>query len=183
MAKKIMVITGSPKAEGNSNSLAKAFIAGALAAGHEVEVFDAYKAQMDGCHGDGSCFERGRCGLKDDGQKMFDLMCWADIMVLVSPVYWGGFTSYIKKAIDRFYPFFGEKARANCTVKETVLIATASAPDESAFEIIRKEFDHVNAVLGFAKKAELLAPGLAGPDEAGSDETLLFKAAVMGSNM
>ncbi len=183
MSKKVMVITGSPRKEGNTNSLAEAFVAGALAAGHEVEVFDAYKAEMDGCHGDGSCFERGRCGLKDDGQKMFDLMCWADTMVLVSPVYWGGFTSYIKKAIDRFYPFFGEKARANCTVKETVLISAANMPDESAFDCIRKEFDQINAVLGFSKKAELLAPGLGGPDEAGKDEALLVKAAMMGSKL
>jgi multimeric flavodoxin WrbA len=183
MAKKILVITGSPKKEGNTNTLAKAFIAGALAGGHEVEVFDAYQANMDGCHGDGSCHKRGRCGLKDDGQKMFDLMCWADTLVLVSPVYWGGFTSYMKKAIDRFYPFFGEEVRKKCTVKETVLIAAAMAPDENAFEIIRKEFDHVNAVLGFEKKAELLAPGLGGPDDAGKDEALLVKAALLGTNI
>lgn len=183
MSKKIMVITGSAKKEGNSNTLAKAFIAGALAAGHEVEVFDAYKADMDGCHGDASCHERGRCGLKDDGQKMFDLMCWADTLVLVSPVYWGGFTSYMKKAIDRFYPFCGEKARKECSIKETVLIAAANSKDEGAFDTVRKEFDHINAVLGFEKKAELLAPGLGGPDDAGKDEALLVKAALLGSNI
>lgn len=183
MSKKILVITGSPRKEGNTNSLAKAFVAGALAAGHEVEVFDAYAAKMDGCHGDGSCHERGRCGLKDDGQKMFDLMCWADTMVLVSPVYWGGFTSYIKKAIDRFFPFFGEKVRPACTIKATALIAAANNPDMSAFNAMRQEFDQINAVLGFEKKAELLAPGLGGPDEAGKDEALLFKAAMMGSNI
>ena len=67
--------------------------------------------------------------------------------------------------------------------KETVLIAAAMAPDENAFEIIRKEFDHVNAVLGFEKKAELLAPGLGGPDDAGKDEALLVKAALLGTNI
>ena len=183
MSKKVLVITGSFRKEGNTNSLAKAFVAGALAAGHEVEVFDACQAKMDGCHGDGSCHQRGRCGLKDDGQKMFDLMCWADTLVLVSPVYWGGFTSYIKKAIDRFYPFFGEKARQKCTIKETVLIAAAMSPDQSAFDAMRMEFDQINAVLGFEKKAELLAPGLGKPDEAGKDEALLFKAAMLGSNL
>ncbi len=183
MSKKVLVITGSARKEGNTNTLAKAFVAGALAAGHEVEVFDAYKADMDGCHGDGSCHERGRCGLKDDGQKLFDLMCWADTMVLVSPVYWGGFTSYMKKAIDRFYPFFGEKARQSCTVKDTILIAAAMSPEGSAFDTMRKEFDQINAILGFEKKAELLAPGLGGPDEAGKDEVLLFKAAMLGSNV
>ena len=182
MAKKVLVITGSPRKEGNSNTLAKAFVAGALAGGHEVEVFDAYQADMDGCHGDASCHERGRCGLKDDGQKMFDLMCWADVMVLVSPVYWGGFTSYIKKAIDRFDPFAAEKVREKCAVKETVLIATAKA-DPSAFDTMRKEFDHINRVLGFEKKAELLAPGVGGPDDVGKNEGLLIKAALLGTNL
>lgn len=180
MAKNVLVITGSPRKEGNTNTIAQAFVAGALAYQNNVEVFDAFTAKMDGCHGDGSCHERGTCGLKDDGVRLHELMCWADVMVLVSPVYWKSFTSYMKTVIDRFYPYAAPKPRAACTVKETYLIAAAGQDDMSIFDNMVEEFDFVNNLLGFEKKDMLLAPGLKGPDEAGQNESLLMKAVMMG---
>ncbi|MBQ9156445.1 MAG: flavodoxin family protein [Eubacterium sp.] len=183
MGKNVLVITSSPRKEGNTNTIAQAFVAGALAYENKVEVFDAFSANLDGCHGDASCHERGFCGLKDDGVKLHELMCWADVLVLVSPVYWKSFTSYMKKVIDRFYPYAAPKPRAACTVKETYLIAAAGQPDESIFKNMIEEFDFVNTLLGFEKKGVLLAPGLQGPDEAGKDESLLFKAVMMGAKI
>ena len=52
MGKNILIITGSPRADGNTNNLVKAFSKAATAAGHKVEYFDAAKADMHGCHGD-----------------------------------------------------------------------------------------------------------------------------------
>ena len=77
MGKNILIITGSPRADGNTNNLVKAFSKAATAAGHKVEYFDAAKADMHGCHGDQNCFKTGRCGLKDDGVRMHELMEWS----------------------------------------------------------------------------------------------------------
>ena len=104
MGKKVLIITGSPRLKGNTNALATAFASGAVAAGNEVEVFDAATANLNGCHADKSCEQRGCCGQKDDGVRMNELMREADVLVLASPVYWSGFTSQIKTAIDRFHP-------------------------------------------------------------------------------
>ena len=41
MSKKVLVITGSPRKNGNSNKLAASFAGGAIAAGHQVEILDA----------------------------------------------------------------------------------------------------------------------------------------------
>ena len=52
MGKKVLIITGSPRLKGNTNALATAFASGAVAAGNEVEVFDAATANLNGCHAD-----------------------------------------------------------------------------------------------------------------------------------
>ena len=51
MGKKVLIITGSPRQKGNTNALAAAFASGAVAAGNEVEVFDAATANLHGCSG------------------------------------------------------------------------------------------------------------------------------------
>ena len=43
MGKKILLVTGSPRAKGNTDLLAQAFQEGAEQAGHQVTVFDAGK--------------------------------------------------------------------------------------------------------------------------------------------
>ena len=180
MGKNILIITGSPRANGNTNNLVKAFSKAATAAGHKVEYFDAVKADMHGCHGDQNCFKTGRCGLKDDGLKMYELMEWAEVLVLASPVYWKGFTSWIKRAIDRFYVYASPKGRANCSVKESYLIAAAGNPDPAIFDAMKQEFDLVNQLLHFRKAGELLAGGLKGPEDYKDHPEFIQKAADMG---
>ena len=46
---KVVVITGSPRVEGNSNLLAEAFITAAVKKGHTVEWFDAGRMSIQGC--------------------------------------------------------------------------------------------------------------------------------------
>ena len=180
MGKNILMITGSPRANGNSNTLAAAFAGGATAAGNTVEVLDACSLQMDGCHGDASCHERGCCGLKDDGVKLHELMCSSDVLVLVTPIYWKSFSSQIKKVVDRLYPFAAPKPRALCTVKESCLIATAGNPDPAVFGPIKEEFELVNTLLKFECKGMVLAPGLGGPDAVDEHPEYIKEAARLG---
>lgn len=181
MKKKILVITGSPRKKGNSNKLVTAFIGGAVAAGHDVEVFDGASANMDGCHGDKSCSQRGFCGLKDDGVRMNELMRQADVLVLASPVYWKGFTSHIKKVMDRFYQFSFPKGRETIHITDTYLIATAASPDKEVFDPLVSGFELMNALLGFQAKGMLLCPGLDGPDAVKDHREYLEEAVKMGA--
>ena len=180
MGKNILIITGSPRADGNTNNLVKAFSKAATAAGHKVEYFDAAKADMHGCHGDQNCFKTGRCGLKDDGVRMHELMEWAEVLVLASPVYWKGFTSWIKRVIDRFYVYASPKGRAHCNVKETYLIAAAGNPDPAIFDCMKQEFELVNKLLNFRIAGELLAGGLKGPSDYKDHPEYIQQAADLG---
>lgn len=180
MKKKILVITGSPRSDGNTNTLVKAFSTAAMSVGHEVQFLDAAKCNLSPCHADNSCLESGRCPLNDSGMKLQEMMCWADVLVLASPVYWGSFTSQMKTFIDRLHPFCGKKARAACTVKETYLIATAQTAEMDVFSIMREEFAYINHVLDFKIAGELLVPGVNEPDDLIQKSDCLEKAVKMG---
>ncbi len=70
MSKKIVVITGSPRKNGNSgNSFAMtdAFIKAAEAKGHTITRFDAALKKVGGCRACETCFSTGKaCTFDDD---------------------------------------------------------------------------------------------------------------------
>jgi len=104
MSKNIVVVTGSPRANGNSEILADAFIEGARQSGNSVTVFHAGRMNIKGCLDCKYCFSHeGECIQKDDMQAVYPALCKADILVFASPIYWYGLSSQIKALIDRMF--------------------------------------------------------------------------------
>lgn len=183
MGKKILIITGSPRADGNTNTLVGMFMGGAVAAGNEVEVIDAVKYKIYGCYSDYICQRSGECPIDDDMKKIHELMRWADVLVLASPVYWGSFTSHIKRIIDRFTPYLNAGTRRLCTIRETYFISAAMTEDPEIFSCITTEYQNICKVLKFESRGMLLAPGLRQEGDAKAHPELLQQAVSMGFNV
>lgn len=67
MCKKIVVITGSPRENGNSIAMTDAFIRAAKEKGHRVMRFDAAKMNVGGCQACETCYKTGKaCSFDDD---------------------------------------------------------------------------------------------------------------------
>ena len=60
MSKKIVVITGSPRTNGNSFAMTDAFVRAAQARGHQVTRFDAAEMRVGGCHACETCYKTGK---------------------------------------------------------------------------------------------------------------------------
>ena len=104
MSKRIVVVTGSPRAGGNSEIFADAFIEGARGSGNIVHVFHAGRMNIRGCLDCKYCFSHeGECVQKDDMQDIYPALRQADVLVLAGPVYWYGLTSQLKAMIDRMF--------------------------------------------------------------------------------
>ena len=87
MGKKIAVITGSPRKNGNSFAMTEAFIKAAEAKGHTVARFDAALQKVGGCHACETCFKSGKaCSFDDDFNKFAPSILVADVVVLTTPV-------------------------------------------------------------------------------------------------
>ena len=59
MGKKIVVITGSPRKNGNSLAMTDAFIKAAEAKGHSVVRFDTSFMKIGFCHACETCYKTG----------------------------------------------------------------------------------------------------------------------------
>ena len=99
-----VVLHGSPRRGGNSDTLAEHFIQGLKTTG-DVEVFDFILNDMKirPCQGCEYCAtsENNKCAIQDDMQKIYDVFADADIVVWATPMYWGYMTAQMKTALDR----------------------------------------------------------------------------------
>ena len=93
MGKKIVVLTGSPRAGGNTDRMADAFISGAMAAGHEVTKFSTAQLNVKGCVACGGCYSREDrpCCHDDDFNRIAPVIEQADVVVFAAPLYWSTF--------------------------------------------------------------------------------------------
>ncbi len=120
---KIVVINSSPHSEKKSTSryLAQKFIEGAQSKGHEIFTFDAANEETHPCRGCDSCGMDGPCIFKDAIEnKLMPKMLEADLLVLVTPLYYFGMSAQLKTIVDRFYSRTG---RLNG--KKSLILATA----------------------------------------------------------
>jgi multimeric flavodoxin WrbA len=118
--KKIVVLRGSPRKNGNSNILADELTSGAQSIGAEVHNFFLQEMHIEGCSGCDACQVNGdeHCIIDDDMQKIYPIIKSADAIVFASAIYWFTFTAQLKAAIDRLYGF--ESPRGSALMKKPV---------------------------------------------------------------
>ncbi len=105
---KIVLLTGSPRRNGNTNYLAERFSQGATEAGHNVFRFDAATSKVHPCIGCNHCGMDGPCIFDDDFTNLLrPEIVKADLVAFCSPMYYFGFSAQLKAVIDRFYAING----------------------------------------------------------------------------
>ena len=105
MAKRILILKGSPREKGNSSVLAEQVSAGAQEAGADVESIYLHSLDIRACDACDECAGTGMCVIKDDMQSLYPKIANADAIVLASPVYWFTISAQLKLCIDRLYAF------------------------------------------------------------------------------
>ena len=102
---KIVAIGGSPRANGNSNSLLRVAVDAAVERGATAEYFYPSRMEIAGCLACDSCRRApdAVCVQEDDMHLIYAAIKACDIVVLASPVYFYALSSWIKAALDRCY--------------------------------------------------------------------------------
>ncbi|KQC03253.1 MAG: flavodoxin [Methanoculleus sp. SDB] len=104
---KILGISGSPRAQGNTDLIVKEIIAGAGTAGGETEIIALRDYAITPCIGCEQCRKDLTCSRFHDGMNLlYPKIENADILVLGSPTYNYNVTSLVKSFIDRLYPYY-----------------------------------------------------------------------------
>ena len=159
MSKKIVVITGSPRKNGNSFAMTEAFIKAAEEKGHTVTRFDAAMKKVGGCHACETCYSTGKaCTFDDDFNTIAPAILEADAIVFTMPVYWYSIPAQIKGVIDRIFSFvIGGKDIAG---KECALITCCEEEDMSVMDGVRIPMERMCDLNKWKMVGEVLIPGV-----------------------
>ena len=153
---KILVITGSPRKNGNSNTLADNFIKGAQEAGHSVVRFDSAFKNVHPCIACNKCGMKGQCVFKDDFEFVKENIIDADAVVFVSPMYYFGISAQIKAVIDRFYAINGQ---IHVSKKAALIMTYADTSTKEAQPIIN-HYETLLNYLGWSDAGKVIASGV-----------------------
>ena len=123
---KIVVMSGSPRVDGNTAAMVEAFVRGAKDAGHQVETVVVGTMKINGCRSCGYCrgAGKGACVQQDDMQKVYPIVKDAEMIVFASPVYYFTMSAQLQAAIQRFY-CWGQHP----TMKKGVLLLSSYSPN------------------------------------------------------
>ena len=159
MGKKIVVITGSPRKNGNSFAMTDAFIKAAEEKGHTVTRFDAAFMKVGGCHACETCYSTGKaCTFEDDFDTIAPAILEADALVFTTPVYWYSIPAQIKGVIDCIFSLvIGGK---DITGKECALITCCEEEDMSVMDGVRIPIERTAALNKWTMVGEVLIPGV-----------------------
>ena len=159
---KITVLNGSPRKQ-NTTALVNAFVEGAEAAGHEVEVIQVGTMKIAGCKGCGYCHAKGegKCVQSDDMDKVIPACTDCDMIVFASPIYYFAMTAQIEAAIQRIYCLF----KFPKATKAALLLSSMSP---NVYDGAIGQYKSMTAFLGLEDAGIITAYG----DENGSDAKL-----------
>ncbi|GFI62011.1 2-amino-4-deoxychorismate dehydrogenase [Clostridiales bacterium] len=179
--KNILIITGSPRVDGNSDRLADAFIDGAVYAENNVVRFDAGRMNIGGCKACDTCFtKRAACSVSNGFNTIAAEIEKSDVIVFVTPMYWFSFTSQIKDVIDKFYSF--SRAGKDISGKESILIVCGGTADKGDFEGIITTYNLILNHLKWENLGVLTVPNVNEKGEVKATGAL-EKAEEMGKNI
>ena len=159
MNKKIIILNGAARKNGNTAKLVDAFTDGAASVGNQVKTFYLDGMDIHSCKG---CLRAGRdpkspCSQKDDMDQIYAEFENSDVVVFASPVYFWTITGPLKTAADRLY------AELECLgyggfSKQSVLLMTADGGDYSQAVTWYRTYERN---LGWMNLGEVLGKGKA----------------------
>jgi len=154
----IVYISGSPRKNGNSDTLAGYFLDRCREKGAEITSYHLNELSYRGCQACNNCKTVAeKCTVQDDLTPLLDHVFVADLVVMASPVYYGDVSSQLKGFIDRTYSYLkpGYIAEEHpCRLaapKSLVFILIQGHRSSGAFADILPRYSQIFKWIGFAE--------------------------------
>lgn len=126
MNKKVLIISTSPRKNGNSETLSDAFLKGATDGGNTVEKISLYDKTIGFCKGCLACQKTGRCVIHDDANTIAQKMLSADVLIFATPIYYYEMSGQMKTLLDRANPLFS----SDYAFRDIYFLSTAAEDEE-----------------------------------------------------
>ncbi|GFO83906.1 MULTISPECIES: flavodoxin family protein [Anaerostipes] len=157
--KKIVILNGSPRRNGNTSALVKAFTQGAESAGNTVTEFFLDSMEIHGCRGcfGGHSSQECPCVQKDDMSQIYPAVKESDVVVLATPLYYWNMSGQIRTAIDRLFAL--EEGDGNLLRGHERASALLMAAEGNGFDDVLLYYNHLVEHLRWKNLGHVLAGG------------------------
>ena len=159
MSKKIVILNGSPRRNGNTSALVRAFSDGAEKAGNTVKEFFLGAMDIHGCKGcfGGHSSRECPCVQNDDMNEIYPAVRECDVIVLATPLYYWNMSGQIRTAIDRLFAL--EEGDGNLLRGHDRASALLMAAEGHGFEDVLSYYGHLMEHLRWKNLGHVLAGG------------------------
>lgn len=188
MSKKILVITASPRSNGNTNAVANCIVDGVEKAGGRVELVDVtdLDCKVIGCNGCNRCQPDSlSCVVEDDITDLVADFPKYDVIVFVTPIYFFSFPAQLKVAIDRMYCLLlHESGQIFSPLKRTqfAVVATGGGDaEDSGIEIIKEQMGYLEELIECPPTKFLFKGGCQVRDAVAKDAKFIEEATAFGT--
>lgn len=162
MKKKILVLNGGPRANGNTSALIDEFINGAESVGHTTTRFNLQGMDIHPCLG---CYKGGKnpanpCIQQDDMMKIYPVYEAADIVVLASPMYYWAISGQLKCAFDRLFAVAEKDPSYRHPRKACILLMAAEEDSADNFAPVINYYENLLKRLNWNDLGTVMAGGV-----------------------
>ena len=185
----VIGIAGSARKKGNSATLMRAILKGAVLAEADTKEVYLNGLVFKGCQGCEECTSNGKCILDDDLTSILDELRKADGWVLASPIYYDSVTGQMKTFFDRCRTFTRDpktqelKPQLEGKRKGVVIVTYEDKPRKDYYHEAEKLANYLGWMGDFGK-VEIISEGNLGPrGAAGKRPDLLARAEKLGKDL
>ncbi len=162
---KLLVILGSPRKNGNSETLACKVAEAVEADGGTADYLRLNDLNSRPCQGCGGCEKTGNCVIDDDMTAIYQAVDDADRILLVSPVYFYGLSAQCKIVGDRFQARWSRKYLLKDRFRQGegrkgYLLSTAATKGPKIFECSLLTTRYIYDAMDVEYAGELLVKGV-----------------------
>jgi len=180
----VLGLNGSPRRNGNSETLLREALRGAEAEGANTLKFDLAFMEIAPCEACQDCFRNGECVLLDEMCRLYDVLDQADVIIVSSPIYFSGMSAQTKIAVDRCQALWAKRQLLKVGRKEGIgaMILVGAQPN-AKFDNARSELRAFLTGIGLRPVADLTFGGMDRREAASNDPAALSKAFELGRKL
>jgi multimeric flavodoxin WrbA len=164
MSKKILILSASPKKDGNTAALVEWFSQGARSQGAKVEIVQTafLKYKTTGCTSCRTCqnTDKYECVVDDEAKPVLAKMAKVDVIVMATPLYFFSASAQLKLIFDRMFSLYkwdNQAGTMQTVLKGKTFVLIASAFEDVGLDALEKPFALTARYTGMEFKS-LLVP-------------------------
>lgn len=134
MAKSTLIINGSPREDGNTDTILRMLIQGARSLPQEPTNRRLRELNITDCIGCCKCRDESVCQFQDDMTPMRRIIEDSELLIFATPNYWCEITGLMKTFMDRLY-FYHHPANSSLIAgKKAIIVSTMGVATDIEYE-------------------------------------------------